>query len=59
MQEKRGLKQQLHRHGRAWPDHPRISMGKAAKPPANSWVLVLSTRMTEFGDLTFGMTLQG
>ena len=40
------LGQPLNRHGRAWPDHPRVSWSKAAPMPANSWILVPSTRMT-------------
>ena len=37
----------LHRHGRAWHDHPRVYRCRTELPRANSWILVPSTRMTE------------
>ena len=35
------------RHGKAWPCHPRVRMGKAELSQANSWMPVPSTGMTK------------
>ena len=37
----------LYRHGRTWSDHPRVLMREIATWPANSWMVVPSTTMTE------------
>ena len=39
----------LVRHGRTWSDHPRVSLSKARRQQANSWMVVPSTTMTEWG----------